>query len=302
MNLIRANGLRIGYFLKLLVSCKSEIRGAQCLESFHEDGVMSKLQLLIIDPQNDFCDIPGATLPVPGAQADLQRLAALVARLDGAIEAIHVTLDSHHPVDIAHPSWWQDAQGESPKPFTMISVADVESGTWRARDEMQQAHSLAYVQQLACQGRYQLVVWPEHCLIGGWGQAVHLELAHALNHWARSNLKQVHYINKGINPGTEHYSAVKAEVPDTQDISTVLNQDLLDGLATADTILIAGEALSHCVASTVRDLAASMPALLGKLVLLTDCTSPVSGFAELGQTFIDELCAQGMRVATSQDF
>ena len=29
----------------------------------------AKLQLLLIDPQNDFCDLPGAALPVPGAVA-----------------------------------------------------------------------------------------------------------------------------------------------------------------------------------------------------------------------------------------
>ena len=44
-------------------------------------------QLLIIDPQNDFCDLPPAlcppgeapALPVAGAHADLQRLAAFIA-------------------------------------------------------------------------------------------------------------------------------------------------------------------------------------------------------------------------------
>ena len=34
--------------------------------------------LLIIDPQNDFCDLPHAALPVSGANADLMRLAQLI--------------------------------------------------------------------------------------------------------------------------------------------------------------------------------------------------------------------------------
>ena len=57
-----------------------------------------RIQLLIIDPQNDFCDLPAdwgmadplsgqgvrPTLPVTGAHADMQRLAALIrAGLDG---------------------------------------------------------------------------------------------------------------------------------------------------------------------------------------------------------------------------
>ena len=36
---------------------------------------MSAYDLLVIDPQNDFLDIPGAALPVSGANADMQRLA-----------------------------------------------------------------------------------------------------------------------------------------------------------------------------------------------------------------------------------
>ena len=65
------------------------------------------IQLLLIDPQNDFCDIPGAALPVVGANEDMNRLAAFIDRVGGSLSAIHVTLDAHHPVDIAHPSWWQ---------------------------------------------------------------------------------------------------------------------------------------------------------------------------------------------------
>ena len=44
------------------------------------------IQLLAIDPQNDFCDLPAAyrptghapSLPVAGAHADMQRLAAFI--------------------------------------------------------------------------------------------------------------------------------------------------------------------------------------------------------------------------------
>jgi len=40
-------------------------------------------RLLIIDPQNDFCDIPGAALPLPGANADMHRLAAFMSPVAG---------------------------------------------------------------------------------------------------------------------------------------------------------------------------------------------------------------------------
>lgn len=260
----------------------------------------ANIQLLIIDPQNDFCDIPGAALPVPGANADMQRVAALVAQYGDALAAIHVTLDSHNPLDIAHPAWWQDAQGNNPAPFTLISVADVQEGRWQASDPLQQAASLAYVQALAERGRYQLIIWPEHCLIGGWGHNVQQELAQALAAWGRRELKAVNYVGKGTNPLTEHYSAIQAEVPDTADPHTLPDTGWIASLAQADLILVAGEALSHCVASTVRDLADQLGAAqVSKLVLLTDCASPVSGFEALGQSFIDEMVARGMRLARS---
>lgn len=258
--------------------------------------------LLIIDPQNDFCDIPGAALPVAGANNDLIRLAGLVERLGPALKAITVTLDAHHPVDIAHPAWWQDEAGALPAPFTVISVADVRAGVWRPRDPAQQAHSLAYVEALAAGGRYPLLVWPEHCLIGSWGHNVHTRLAVALRGWARAACTQVAYVLKGTNPGTEHYSAVAAEVPDPADPDTAVNPRLLARLASAERILVAGQALSHCVAATVRDLVTQLGSEAAhRLTLLTDCTSPVGGFEAQGQAFIEELRAQGMQVARAED-
>ena len=95
----------------------------------------TKVHLLIIDPQNDFCDIPVAeqpadpfnatrklapTLPVSGADQDMKRLAAFIDRAGDKLFDIHVTLDSHNPIDIAHPTWWTNDKGQAPAPFTVI--------------------------------------------------------------------------------------------------------------------------------------------------------------------------------------
>lgn len=63
-----------------------------------------KVHLVIIDPQIDFMDSKGSALPVPGANADMNRLAAMIGRVGNKLEDIHVTLDSHRIIDIAHPA------------------------------------------------------------------------------------------------------------------------------------------------------------------------------------------------------
>ena len=108
---------------------------------------------------------------------------------------------------------------------------------------------------------------------------------------------------KGTNPYTEHYSALQAEVPDPQDPSTQLNMPLLERIAAAYQVVIAGEAGSHCVAYTVRDLFAHLPAEnLKRFVLLTDCMSPVSGFEQQHAAFLQEAADHGVLLANSGEF
>lgn len=264
-----------------------------------------KIDLLIIDPQMDFMDYPGkpGALAVAGAHQDMLRVAELVRSFGRELNDIHLTLDSHHVMDIAHPRWWTDSKGNSPAPFTLIGPDDIRSGQWRARVPEYASRSAEYVMELSANGRYPLCVWPEHCLIGSDGHRVHPELFEALAGWERENLAVVETVTKGSNPFTEHYSGLKAEVPDPEDASTQMNLRLIETLERADMVLIAGEALSHCVANTVRDIAEAFdPAAIGKLVLLEDACSSVGGFERQGQDFIEELKARGMRVMKTTDF
>jgi nicotinamidase-related amidase len=141
-----------------------------------------RLHGLIIDPQEDFCN-PNGTLFVPGAETDMARLAAMVRRLGSRITNLHVTLDSHHTLDIAHPIWWQDAEGGHPAPFTIITPDDLAAGRWQAADPASRDRSEAYVRHLAANGRYPLCIWPYHCLIGSAGHAVVPDLFGALREW-----------------------------------------------------------------------------------------------------------------------
>lgn len=259
------------------------------------------LHFLIIDPQNDFAN-PKGNLFVPGADKDLERLVILLKRHLTQVNAIHVTLDTHHWVDIAHPIFWVDNQGYSPKPFTIITEESVLTGQWQTRQPHCQARAMAYVKALKANGRYQLTIWPPHCLIGKPGHNVVTPLAEILTEW-ENTFAMVDYVSKGLNHWTEHYSAVKAEIPDPDDSSTLLNTRLINELKLADLIVCSGQALSHCVANTLRDIAANLgQENISKLVLIEDTTSPVPGFEELAQQFLVTMTAQGMRTVKSTEF
>lgn len=259
------------------------------------------LQFLIIDPQNDFAH-PQGNLFVPNADTDSQRLAALLQRLKTQITQIHVTLDTHHWVDIAHPIFWIDKQGNHPTPFTTITSQDILQGNWKTTRTDCQPRAIEYVNALATQGRYQLTIWPPHCLIGHPGHNVVTSIAQVLTEW-EDTFAIVNYITKGTNIWTEHYSAIQAEVPDPNDSTTHLNTSLIDTLKPADWIVISGQALSHCVANTVCDLADNLgQENISKIVLIQDTTSNVPGFEHLGEQFLADLTARGMQTAKSVEF
>jgi nicotinamidase-related amidase len=264
---------------------------------------MQKVHLLVIDPQVDFCEKDGA-LFVPGADEDIVRLATFVDRVRDKLEMVHVTLDCHHFIDIAHPIFWVDKDGKNPDPFTIISASDVADGVWRTTKPSWQKRALEYVRGLEKNGRYPLCVWPPHCLIGHHGNSVVADLYSSLMEWEKKRLRTVDFVTKGSNPWTEHYSAVQADVPDAEDPSTQINTGLISTLESADIILVAGEAGSHCLANTVRDIANNFgdDSYVQKLVLLSDGTSPVPGFENLQEDFVKEMVDRGMKVSTTVDW
>lgn len=95
-------------------------------------------------------------------------------------------------------------------------------------------------------------------------------------------------------------SALAADVPRADDPRTQLNEAMVARLRAAGRVLVCGQALSHCVAFTVRDLLAALPsAEAAKIVLLTDCSSPVGGFEASAEEFVAECRARGVQVTTS---
>lgn len=267
------------------------------------------LRLLIVDPQNDFCATDPATrpvntlpaLPVTGADADMRRLARLIDSLGSRLHHIALTLDSHAVHDIAHPPFWQTADGGDVAPFTPIIADSLDAGHFRPRNPADLPRVRQYAAQLAAAGRYSLMVWPVHCVVDTWGHAIHPAVQAANQRWFEQTGHQIYMVRKGSNPYTEHYSALAAEVPDPTDPATQCNTELLRWATDAGQLLIAGEASSHCVRATLDDLLTQGgPELAQRMTLLTDCTSPVTGFEKVHNQFLERLRMAGVQLQRSQ--
>lgn len=268
------------------------------------------IHLLTIDPQRDFCDKTIAKLYVPQAEDDMDRLAALIMRRLKKINQIHSTMDSHQTVHIAHPIYWKAGHsktpagyqpGDHPKPFTTITHPDTEDGVWVTTNPKWEDYGRYYTGELKRHGRYQLMIWPPHCRIGTPGHTLMPCIDAAFTAW-EEQFEKVNFVTKGSNINTEHYSALMADVPDPKDLSTGLNTKLIDTINQADEIWVAAEALSHCVANTVTDLADNFgESNIKKLVLIEDCTSNVGGCEQMGKDFVQRMTKRGMRLAKSID-
>lgn len=289
---------------------------------------MRKTHLVIIDPQNSFCKVvPQAEqqtvhdgeLCVGGAWDDMLRVGNMVRRLGKKLTQIHVTMDSHHQWHIAHPIWFKDSKGQPPAPFTTMRV---EGGSIIGAqfDSKGALHDIGeftptlfgeaykwtykYLTDLSTGGRYPHVIWPFHCLIGTPGHNIVAPLEEALFEWERTARQTVDKITKGSCRFVEHFSAVRAEVTYDQDPSTQLNTDFVTMLGhEADEVLISGEALSHCVANTFRDIATELgDDFVKKCVLLKDASSNVGNFDAYGEKFVNDMTARGMKVTTTTDY
>jgi len=271
------------------------------------------VRLLIIDPQNDFCDIPGAALPVTGADADMRRLATFMQSARTRIGELIVTLDSHPSVAIERTTFWVTSNGEPVAPYTEITLEAVETGRFIPRGALSEGERegdrtlvtrvMQYLKVLEAGGRYRLCVWPVHCVLGTWGHNVHEAVAKEVNAWEEAHQRTALKVLKGMNPMTEQYSAVCAEVPDLNDPLSQTNHKLIGRAKPGmdELLIVAGEAASHCVAATMEHLLEAFTnEERARVVVLKDCMSQVTGFEAQTEKFFDAVRRAGGRVLTSQ--
>lgn len=240
------------------------------------------------------------------------------------IDSIVVTLDSHNKLHIAHPGFWIHAEtGKHPEPFTTIESTDIENGIWKPSEEafhdnkdsiidfscfqggkesiMKDGkldlvnYCIQYAQLLENGGKFKLLIWPEHCLIGSGGNKVVDVIQNALDEWEMKHDKKVMIQTKGEENLTEMYSALKSEVPISK--ATAFNEGLFRELNKSSKIIVCGEAKSHCVNYTVMDLLGRMNEEDRKKVyLLSDCASPVTGFENAAVEFEENMKKVGAHV------
>ncbi|TAH20095.1 MAG: isochorismatase family protein [Cytophagales bacterium] len=257
-----------------------------------------KNAILIIDAQYDFCN-PNGALYVSGADADMKRLSDFIHRNKENIDHICVTLDSHPINDISHPAFWQDKAGNFPPPFTQITLAEVRERKWTPRFSAQEA--IQYLTDLEAQGQFPHFIWTEHCLTGSKGASLDDTLMDVLREWSRSNGKPYQAVTKGTNPLTEHFGIFMAQIPLANAPETQLNQSLLDELEGYENVYLAGQAKSHCVATSLRQAMEYAPKLANKMIVLDDCMSDVTGLGHLGTPIYEAAKQRGIKFAKSTD-
>jgi len=103
---------------------------------------------------------------------------------------------------------------------------------------------------------------------------------------------------------TEMYSALKAEVPVPGDPTTELNTQLIADLASHSQVIVCGEAKSHCVNYTTRDLVSGWPTgrPCSDIVLLEDGTCPVGNFEKAADEFFADMKSKGVSIVKAGEF
>lgn len=289
-------------------------------------GDNPRVSLMVIDAQNTFV-LPNGELPVAGAVEDTARTCEFIYGNLDRLTAIAPTMDTHTAMQIFHPVFWVDEAGDHPLGGqTQITLDDVERGTWQINpavaknlgwDYMRlRTFALHYVRTLEEQGKYALMVWPYHAMIGGVGHALVPALEEACFFHNLARASQTLIETKGGNPLTENYSVLAPEVltapsgqdPEKQIAIDQRNTKFLEKLLGFDMVIIAGQAKSHCVAWTIDDLLGSIkqddPELVKKVYLLEDCTSPVvvpggPDFTDQADEAFQRFADEGMHVVRS---
>lgn len=304
---------------------KSELGGTACLVNVDfQTG-------FVIPPGGSIpgvpFDNPGGTLCVPGAVEDVWRTCKFILDNLPYLNQIINSLDTHRVYQIFHQHMWRRvSDGKAPPPFTaLVPISGVMTDPVTGDQYMfirGAAYGVAYGKALEAKGSSPLTIWPYHCRVGSTLHPLVPLLSEVtmFHEIARQTVSGTEV--KGYQEGTESYGIAGDEVGEVngtrvgEEVRTAFIQTLLDH----DVVVLAGEASSHCVRSTVNQIIGHFravdPALVEKLYVLRDCTSPVPAipgfendassplnFPAVADAAFDDWKNQGVNIVTSdQDF
>ncbi len=220
-----------------------------------KNEIPQKVIVLIVDPQIDFHF--GGSMAINGANEDSERIAEFIKDNIPKIDEVFVTLDSHHRMHIAHGIFWKNESNESPTADTIITLGDFDRGKWHPRDSALAEHCRFYLDSLEKnknEYKKQLMIKPEHCLIGSKGHSVVPLLNDAIQQWAGIRLRKIGYVMKGTCCLVDMQSAIVADIELESDPSTHYDENLLKRLHTADKLILCGLTQSKVLGITVKDI------------------------------------------------
>jgi nicotinamidase-related amidase len=242
-------------------------------------------QVLVIgiDVQQDFMD--DGALGVPGAKEDVKRFTKFIYDNMDKISRIAASIDTHIPHQIFHPCWFIDKNGKNPAPFTQITSADISSGKWTP--VIYPLQTIEYLKAIETQAKKTLTIWPYHCLIGTQGCSLENQFSNMLNFFEIAKKSVVETIVKGTDPLSEMYGIIKPEY----DKKNYINIKFLNNIEKFDKVIIGGEAKSHCVMESIRqilDYYKDKPEITSKIYILEDCMSVIPGCEQITEDTFNE--------------
>ena len=205
------------------------------------------------------------------------------------------TQDTHFIAQIFHPCWWVDANGNNPAPYTTITYDDYKNGVWQPvyGDIGKSEDYLKHMKSI--------MIWPYHCLDGSFGGQIEGELSKMIYFWSATRIVRPIIVPKGNDPYSEMFGVIKAEY----DPNNYINEPVLRAIERYDEIYVAGEAGSHCLPISVKQIIEHFdgrPDITSKFTILEDCTSPVAGCEQLQKDFFKNFNTQyGIKIAKSTD-
>ena len=242
-----------------------------------------RVLFLGIDVQQDFMD--HGALGVAGAQKDVERMTRFIYDNMEKISNIAVSMDTHTPHQIFHPCWWIAENGAHTAPYTVITLKDLDEGKWRAVINPQASRE--YVKNLEKKKKKALCIWTYHCMQGTTGAALENQFANMIYFHSVARKAVVQRLVKGQDPMSEMYGIIRPEY----DTKGYMNLEFLNKLERFDKVLIAGEAKSHCVLESIKQILEyyeTRPEVTEKVYVLEDCMSSISGYEDMANQMFED--------------